>query len=234
MSLTEIKKKLKQYSSRERAKNLQRFFKTAPGEYGYGDIFIGLTVPQIREIAKEHKEISLRDTLRLLKSPIHEERLLSLIILVSKFKEGTSSDRKRIYYSYLKNTKYINNWDLVDLTAHHIVGGFLKDNKHDKLYELVTSKDLWERRIAVVSTFHFIKNNSFTDILKIAKILLNDKEDLIHKATGWMLREVAKKDKKLVEDFLLEHHKRMPRTMLRYAIERFPENERQKYLKKNG
>ncbi|MFA5271774.1 MAG: DNA alkylation repair protein [Candidatus Omnitrophota bacterium] len=232
MSLVEIKKKLKKYSSSKRAKNLQRFFKTAPGEYGHGDIFIGLTVPQIRIIAKEHKALKLNDTLRLLKSPIHEERLLSLVILVSKFKEGSGADKKQIYDSYLKNTKYINNWDLVDLTAHHIVGGFLKDSKRDKIYELVKSKDLWERRIAVLSTFHFIKNNSFKDTLRIAKILLNDKEDLIHKATGWMLREVAKRDKGLVENFLAAHHRYMPRTMLRYAIERFPEKERVVYLKK--
>jgi 3-methyladenine DNA glycosylase AlkD len=230
MSIVEIKKKIRKYSSKERAENLQRFFKTAPGEYGYGDIFIGLTVPQIRKIAKEHKALKLDDTLRLLKSPIHEERLLSLIIMVSRFKEGSDRDKKRIYDAYLKNTKYINNWDLVDLTAPHITGAFLKSGGRKKLCELAVSKDLWERRIAILSTFYFIRNNSFADTLKIAKILLNDKEDLIHKATGWMLREVAKRDKKLVEDFLTIHYKRLPRTTLRYAIERFPEKERKSYL----
>lgn len=232
MIVRKIKEELRRVSDKEKAKILQGFFKTAPGEYGHGDIFIGLTVPQIRKIANEHKTIKLKDVLALLKSPIHEERLLSLIVMVSKFKEGTSSDKKQIYEAYLKNTKYINNWDLVDLTAHAIVGAFLKDSKREKLYELVRSKNLWERRIAVISTFYFIKSNSFDDSLKIAEILLNDKEDLIHKATGWMLREVAKKDKGLVEDFLLEHHGRMPRTMLRYAIERFPEKERKRYLSK--
>ncbi len=230
MSLARIKKKLRTHASKEKAKILQGFFKTAPGEYGYGDIFIGVTVPNIRKIVKEHKAVNFTDTLNLLKSPIHEERLAALLILVSRFKEGSSEDKKRIYAFYLKNTKYINNWDLVDLTAPHIVGGFLANGSKKKLYELAQSKYLWERRIAILATFYFIRDNSFDDILKIAKILLSDKEDLIHKATGWMLREAAKRDKELVCDFLSAHLKSFPRTALRYAIERFPEKERKKYL----
>jgi len=234
MIVRKIKEELRSISDKEKAKILQGFFKTAPGEYGHGDVFIGVTVPQIRKVAKEHKTINLKDAFVLLKSPIHEERLLSLMIMVLKFNEASDKDKERIYDSYLKNTKYINNWDLVDLTAPNIVGAFLKGDNRQKLYELAVSKDLWERRIAILATFNFIRNNSFGDTLKIAKILLSDEEDLIHKATGWMLREVAKRDKALVENFLSVHRKNMPRTMLRYAIERFPERERQKYLKKNG
>lgn len=228
----EIKEELRKNSNKEKAKILQSFFKTAPGEYGYGDIFIGVCVPHIRKIAKKYKEINLNFIPKLLISRIHEERLVALIILVLKFNEAGNNDRKKIYEFYLKNTKYINNWDLVDLTAPNIVGKFLANADKKTLYSLAKSKSLWERRISIVSTQHFIRNNSFKDTLKIAKLLLGDEEDLIHKACGWMLREVAKRDKPLVQYFLLKHYKVMPRVMLRYVIERFPERERVKYLSK--
>ncbi|MFA5007950.1 MAG: DNA alkylation repair protein [Candidatus Omnitrophota bacterium] len=232
MPVYKIKKELRKNSNKEKARILRGFFKTAPGEYGYGDVFIGVSVPHIREIAKKYKTISLDSLCKLLASRIHEERLLALIILVLKFNEAGVKERKKIYELYLKNTKYINNWDLVDLTAPNIVGKFLANTDKKILYKLVKSKSLWERRISVISTFNFIRNNSFNDTIKIAKLLMSDKEDLIHKACGWMLREVAKKDKALADNFLSKHHKDMPRVMLRYAIERFPERERIKYLSK--
>ncbi|MCK9614908.1 MAG: DNA alkylation repair protein [Candidatus Omnitrophica bacterium] len=231
MPIYKIKEELRKNSNKEKARILQGFFKTAPGEYGYGDVFIGVCVPHIRKIAKKYKEISLNSIRKLLTSRIHEERLIALIILVLKFDEADTADRKKIYELYLKNTEYINNWDLVDLTAPNIVGKFLANADKKILYNLAKSKSLWERRISIVSTFNFIRNNSFSDTIKIARLLLADKEDLIHKACGWMLREVAKRDKTLVDDFLSEHHKDMPRVMLRYTIERFPEKERKDYLK---
>jgi 3-methyladenine DNA glycosylase AlkD len=231
MSIYKIKEELRKNSNKEKAKILQGFFKTAPGQYGYGDVFIGCNVPHIRKIANKYKDIELSYILKLLKSPIHEERLIALIILVLKFNEAEIDGRKKIYEFYLRNTKYINNWDLVDLTAPNIVGRFLADSGKKILYSLAKSKSLWERRISIVSTFNFIRNNSFSDTLKITRLLLADKEDLIHKACGWMLREVAKRDKGLVDDFLSKHCRNMPRVMLRYTIERFPEKERKTYLK---
>jgi 3-methyladenine DNA glycosylase AlkD len=225
-----IKEELRKSSNKEKAKILQGFFKTAPGEYGHGDIFIGVCVPSIRKIAKKHKDINLSSISQLLTSHIHEERLIALIILVLKFDEAEADGRKKIYEFYLRNTKYINNWDLVDLTAPNIVGRFLADSDKKILYGFAKSKSLWERRISIVSTFSFIRNNCFSDTLKITRLLLADKEDLIHKACGWMLREVAKRDKGLVDDFLSKHCKNMPRVMLRYTIERFPEKERKAYL----
>jgi len=225
-----IKEELRKNSSKEKAKILQSFFKTAPGEYGHGDVFIGCNVPSVRRVAKKYKKIDLNWLIKLLTSRIHEERLLALIILVLKFEEATPADRKKIYEFYLKNIKYINNWDLVDLTAPNIVGKFLANKDKKILYSLVRSNSLWKRRISIISTFNFIRNNSFSDTLKIARLLMFDEEDLIHKACGWMLREVAKRKKPLVVDFLSKHHKNMPRVMLRYAIERFPERERLRYL----
>lgn len=229
--MKELQKELRKYSNKKQAAILQRFFKTGPGEYGEGDVFIGVKVPQVRSVVKRHNGISLREATELLKSAIHEERLTALLILVSKYAKGDSSDKEKIYKLYLKNTRYINNWDLIDLTAHHIVGAFLADKAKRPIYTLANSKVLWERRIAVLSTFHYIKNDSFNDSLRIARILLNDREDLIHKAVGWMLREVGKRDLNAEEGFLRKHYKKMPRTMLRYAIERFPEPKRQAYLK---
>ncbi len=225
-----IQKKLYRQAIPEKAKILRRFFKTGPGEYGEGDIFIGVQVPVIREVAREFQDLSLSQATRLLRSKIHEERLTALLICVMKFAKGGKDERARIFTLYLKNTRYINNWDLVDLSAAKIVGAFLADRPKDVLYRLAHSSSLWERRITIVSTFHFIRQNKFAETLKIAEILLYDKEDLIHKAVGWMLREVGKRDQACEERFLAKHYKRMPRTMLRYAIERFSESKRQAYL----
>jgi 3-methyladenine DNA glycosylase AlkD len=230
-SLKEIQKKLKRLGNKEKARKHQRFFKTGPGEYGEGDIFIGVPVPELRRLSKEYKAIGQNEIKPLLQSPIHEERLLSLFILIHRYSKKDEPEKKRIYELYLKNTKFINNWDLVDSSAGHIVGAFLFDKSKNPLYDLAKSVNLWERRISIISTFYFIKHKQFTDTLKIAKILLPDKEDLIHKAVGWMLREIGKWDMSVEENFLKNHYKKMPRTMLRYAIEKFPESKRQRYLK---
>ncbi len=227
----EIQKRLQKLGSRQGAKILQGFFKTGPGEYGEGDIFLGIRVPELRKLTKEYQDIPLKDVRQLLKAPIHEERLLALLILVCKYSKGTESDKKRIYDLYLRNTRYINNWDLVDVTAEHIVGAFLMDKNREPLYCLAESNSLWERRISIMSTFRFIKHHDFSETLKISKILISDEEDLIHKAVGWMLREIGKRHMPTEEKFLKKYYKSMPRTMLRYAIERFPESKRQKYLK---
>ena len=231
MSAKEIQKKLKELGNEEKAKKHQSFFKTGPGEYGEGVIFVGVTVPELRKLAKEYKTIGPTEIKKLLHSPIHEERLLSLFLLIHRYSKGDEPEKKRIYELYLKNTKFINNWDLVDSSAGHIVGAFLFDKSKKSLYGLVKSENLWERRISIISTFYFIKHNQFSDTLKIAKILLSDTEDLIHKAVGWMLREVGKRDMSVEENFLKKHYKNMPRTMLRYAIEKFPESKRLRYLK---
>ncbi|MBW2251739.1 MAG: DNA alkylation repair protein [Deltaproteobacteria bacterium] len=231
MSAKEIQIKLQELGNIDKAKKHQIFFKTGPGEYGEGDVFVGVTVPELRKLAKEYKTITLKEVKHLLRSPIHEERLLSLFLLIHRYSKGDEPDKKRIYELYLKNTKFINNWDLVDSSAGHIVGAFLSDKSKKPLYDLVKSDNLWERRISIISTFYFIKRNQFSDTLKISKILLSDKEDLIHKAVGWMLREVGKRDISVEEIFLKKHYKNMPRTMLRYAIEKFPESKRQRYLK---
>jgi 3-methyladenine DNA glycosylase AlkD len=231
MSLLKLRADLRKYSSKENAIILQSFFKTGPGEYAHGDRFIGVKVPYLRKIAKKFNDLPLGQVLQLLKSPIHEERLLALFILIGKYRAEDLKGKEKIYYVYLRHTKFINNWDLVDVTAKHIVGAFLMDKDKAALYKLAESDSLWERRIAILSTFHFIENNSFDDTLKIAAILLSDPHDLIHKAVGWMLREVGKRDMDREEAFLRKHCALMPRTMLRYAIERFPESKRQAYLK---
>ena len=232
MSIVAIRKDLKKLSSRKKADVYQRFFKTGKGEYGEGDVFLGMTMPNIRKVVKKHfKNTSLKDTLKLLTSKYHEERMTALLILVEKYQKADQKEKEIIYKSYLKNTKYINNWDLVDVTCHKIVGKHLLDKDRKILYKLAKSKDLWEKRISIISTMWFIKENQFQDTLKISKILLNDSHDLIHKAVGWSLREVGKKNFSLEESFLNKHYKNMPRTMLRYAIEKFPEDLRQKYLK---
>jgi len=226
-----IQRRLQELGSREKAKVLQRFFKTGPGEYGEGDVFIGVKVPELRKLAKEYQEITVKEVKQLLKSAIHEERLLALFILVRKYSKGNETEKKRIYELYLKNTQFINNWDLVDGSAHHIIGAFLVDKSKEPLYSLAKSKNLWERRISIISTFYFIKHDKHAETLKISEILLTDEQDLIHKAVGWMLREIGKRHMPTVENFLRKHYKRMPRTMLRYAIEKFPEDKRQGYLK---
>ena len=231
--LQKLIKELQEASSEERAKVSQRFFKTGKGEYGEGDVFLGLTMPQTRVIAKKHfKNISLAEVQELVKSKYHEFRMCGLVILTYKYEKASPEEKKEIYEFYIKNTKYINNWDLVDVTTPRIVGGYLLDKDRSVLYELAKSQDLWEKRIAVLATFPFIREKDFKDCLAISEILLNDKHDLIHKAVGWMLREIGKKDQDVEEEFLNKHYKTMPRTMLRYAIEKFEEGKRQGYLKK--
>ncbi len=230
--MLEVQKELRKLENKEKTKILQGFFKTGKGEYGEGDIFIGLTSQQIKDVAKEFREININDLQKLISSKIHEERVCALRILDWKYKKSKSlKDKKKFVDFYLKNTKYINNWDLVDVSCHYIVGDWLLDKDRKILYDLAKSNDLWEKRIAMISCFAFIRKNDFKDALKIAEILLNDKHDLMHKAVGWMLREIGKKNQELEEKFLKKHYKKMPRTMLRYAIERFPEDLRQKYLK---
>ncbi|MEK6933669.1 MAG: DNA alkylation repair protein [Nanoarchaeota archaeon] len=233
--LMQIKKEIKKAANPEKALLLQRFFKTGKGEYGEGDIFLGITVPESRKIATKFKDLSLQDVESLLQSQIHEERLIALLFLVHNYslakKERDEKKKEEIYNFYLKSTKYINNWDLVDLSSHQIIGDYLIEKDKSILYDLAKSKNLWERRIAVISTFYFIKNNKFDDSLNIALLLLKDKHDLIQKAVGWMLREVWKKDSDVLENFLRKNYKNMPRTMLRYAIEHFPESKRKAYLK---
>jgi 3-methyladenine DNA glycosylase AlkD len=231
MTVQEIRTRLQKLGNKERATASRRYFKTGPGEYGAGDVFLGITVPEIRKLAKEYQDITLTEATQLLQSTIHEERLLALLILVRSYSRGDGHIKKGIYEIYLQNTQYINNWDLVDTSADHIVGAFLRGKSKKPLYALAQSSDLWKRRIAIMATFHFIKCGEFTETLKIARTLLSDEEDLIHKAVGWMLREVGKRHLQIEERFLKEHYKKMPRTMLRYAIERFPEPKRQGYLK---
>lgn len=231
--LNKLKRDLRAQADPERAKVLQRFFKTGPGEYGEGDIFLGLTAPKIRALSKKYASLKTSAVETLLKSAIHEERLLALLILVLKFENGDDLEKANIYRSYLKNTEYINSWDLVDLTADRIVGAFLRERDKSVLHKLACSKNIWERRIAIIATFHFIKHGSSAHTFAIAKVLLRDDHDLIHKAVGWMLREAGKRvDLTAEERFLKKHYRKMPRTMLRYAIERFPEPKRKTYLKK--
>lgn len=227
--LLNLQKDLKKLSNKKKAELLSRYFKTGEGEYGFGDVFVGVTVPQSRALAIKYKDLELLEVAELLKSKIHEERLIALLILVYKF-EKLPMEQRRIYEFYLKNTKFINNWDLVDSSAHKIVGGYLEDKPKDILYKLASSKNIWERRISLISTFNFIKTGHFKDSLKLAEILLTDKEDLIQKALGWMLREIGKKDREVEEKFLNKYYKKMSRTALRYSIERFPEVLKKKYL----
>jgi 3-methyladenine DNA glycosylase AlkD len=231
MSLSEIRKEILKQKNPAQALILQRFFKTGKGEYGEGDRFYGIKVPVQRTIAKQFKELPLEDLKVLMNSKVHEERLIAAFILVDQYKMGDEKKEKIIFEFYLKNRKGINNWDLVDLSAPKIVGKYLLYKEKDVLYKFARSKDLWEKRVAILSTQTFIREHFFEDTLKISEILLNDKHDLIHKAVGWMLREVGNRDLQTEEEFLKEHYKTMPRTMLRYAIEKFPEKKRKAYLK---
>jgi 3-methyladenine DNA glycosylase AlkD len=219
MKAEDIRKRLLDLENKEKAKTLQRFFKTGPGEYGEGDIFLGVMVPQLRKLSKEYGELDLGEVERLLKSSVHEERLLALLILIRKYNRGDKAEKKKIYGLYLKSTRWINNWDLVDLSAPNIVGDFLMKRSREPLYRLACSPSLWERRIAILATFQFIKNHQFDETLRIGK------------SVGWMLREVGKRDSAAEESFLREQYRQMPRTMLRYAIERFPAAKRELFMK---
>jgi|TARA_Y100000031_G_scaffold156411_1_gene210846 3-methyladenine DNA glycosylase AlkD len=230
--LNQLKKELKQVADPARARHESRYFKTGKGEYGEGDIFLGIKTAYKRKLAKKYSQLSLKDVEYLISSKFHDYRFIALVILINKYQKGDKQEKKQIFNFYLKNTQHINNWDLVDISAPNIIGDYLLDKDRKILYKLVKSKSLWERRISVLATFRFIKENQFKDALKISEILLNDKHDLIHKAVGWMLRQVGKKDQMEEEKFLLKHYQKMPRIMLRYAIERFKENKRQFYLKK--
>jgi 3-methyladenine DNA glycosylase AlkD len=230
--LDQIRSELLALGDQERAKKLAGFFKTGKGQYGEGDVFLGIPVPEQRKVAKRYIGLSLDELLELLRSKIHELRLTALLILVLKYSKANDSEKEMIYNFYLKNTKFVNNWDLVDLTAPKIVGDYLVYRERAILLELVNSVSLWERRIAVLATFCFIKNNDFNDAFSISRVLIKDEHDLIHKAVGWMLREIGKRDQKALEEFLMKYYKQMPRTMLRYAIEKFDAKKRKYYLSK--
>lgn len=225
-------KEIKKLKNPVKAKILARFFKTGKGEYGEGDIFLGIVVPLQRKIAQKYENLEFVEIKKLLSSKIHEHRLIALLILVEKNKKANELEKEKIVDLYLKNTKNINNWDLVDLSAPKILGEYFWKKDRKNLYKLARSKNLWEKRIAILTTYYFIKNKEFEDTLKISEMLLGDKHDLIHKAVGWMLREIGKIDQSVEEKFLLKYYKSMPRTMLRYAIERFSKNKRKFYLKK--
>ena len=226
------REEIRALANKEIAQHSLRFFKTDKGEYGHGDLFLGVRAPQIRLIAKKHIDISITDMKTLICSKYHEERFLGLIILVNKYaKTKDKKNRNQLYKIYVYSFKYINNWNLVDVTCPHVTGKHLIDKDRTILYKWAKSEDLWTKRIAMVSTFSFIRKNDLEDTFKIAEILLHDEHDLIHKAVGWMLREAGKRDIKKEETFLKKYYKTMPRTMLRYSIEKFPETKRQKYLK---
>jgi len=231
LNLKELKKTIRANANKDHAKTMQWFFKTGKGEYGEGDKFIGIKVPVQRKIAKKFGELDLEDLQKLLNSKIHEERLISLLILVDKYDKADEKVKDKIYRFYKKNRRKINNWDLVDLSAPKILGIHLLNHDKQILYKYAHSKNLWEKRISIISTYSFIKNHDFNTTLEISDILLNDDQDLIHKAVGWMLREVGKQSLQILEKFLKPRYKKMPRTMLRYSIEKFPEKKRKKYLK---
>jgi 3-methyladenine DNA glycosylase AlkD len=226
----QVKNELAKLSDPEHALKLQGFFKTGKGEYGEGDVFLGLRVPDQRRVAKKYRKAPLTDVSELLRSEIHEHRLTALFILTEQFNKGDEETRRRIVDLYLSNTAYVNNWDLVDCSAHKILGEWLIDKERGLLYELARSESLWERRISVISTFAFIRRGDLVDAVALAEALVDDEHDLIHKASGWVLREVGKKDQSVLEKFLLDHYKTMPRTMLRYSIERLPEELRRFYM----
>ena len=230
ITLTSLKREVRDLADQRVAKTNQWFFKTGPGDYGEGDHFLGLRIPALRALTKKYRALDYTDAVELLKSEWHEERVLALMLLVDKYDRGDDRQKDRVHRAYLKNTRRINNWDLVDVSAAHIVGAHLAASNIRLLVELAASKNLWERRIAIVATYHFIRQGEFRPTLRISELLLRDSHDLIHKAVGWMLREVGKRDRAVLDSFLMKHYARMPRTMLRYSIERHPEKLRKAYL----
>lgn len=231
MNSKSITRVLRSLSDPEIAEHSLRFFKTGPGEYGEGDRFLGIRVPVLRKQVGRFKEASLEAAEALLHSPWHEERLFALLLMVAKYQKGDEGEKAAVYRCYMENTAYINNWDLIDSSAPYIVGPYLEERDKSVLYAFARSESLWERRIAIMATFYYIKHSRFETTLDIAEILLHDEEDLIHKAVGWMLREIGKRDMETEKAFLKPRYKTMPRTMLRYAIEKFPEEDRQLYLR---
>jgi 3-methyladenine DNA glycosylase AlkD len=234
VKLARLKRDVRKAASRARAKVSQWFFKTGPGEYGEGDRFLGVNVPALRRLARQYRDLPIGAVRQLLQSPWHEERLLALLILTRQYAAGDERRRAAIYRFYLRNTRRINNWDLVDISADRIIGAHLGRRSRKRIRQLARSDMLWERRIAMVATFHYIRQGDFLDALSVAEMLLDDPHDLIHKAVGWMLREIGKRDRPAEERFLKKHAAVMPRTMLRYAIERFPPRLRQRYLEKRA
>jgi 3-methyladenine DNA glycosylase AlkD len=229
-ALSAVRRDIRKIARPARADSNKWFFKTGPGEYGEGDRFLGVTLPQIRALTREYRDMPLTQVVTLLRSPWHEERLLALLILVEQYARGDARTRRTIHQMYLRNTGSINNWDLVDASAAHIVGAHLETRDRRVLRRLARSKSVWERRIAMIATYHYIRQRDFTDALAIAALLRRDQHDLIHKAVGWMLREIGKRDRAAEERFLRAHARRMPRTMLRYAIENFPPPLRRRYM----
>jgi len=226
-----VEKKLRSLSSKQKAQHAQRFFKTGKGQYGEGDLFLGITVPVLRKLAKNFSEMSMSENTKLLHSKWHEIRLIALIIWVNQYQKADIQKQKSIYQQFIQNKKYINNWDLVDLSTPHISGHWLYTTKNrKKLFQLVKSQNLWDRRIAVVSTFYHIRQNQFSEIIQLCALLINDTEDLMHKACGWMLREMGKRNKSVLITFLEKNSGKMPRTMLRYSIEKMSTQEKQKYM----
>lgn len=230
MEVARIRSKLRRLGNARDARILSRFFKTGPGEYGAGDVFWGIRVPALRQMVREVGDVERGDLLTLLRDPVHEVRLFALLVMVGQYERGTASERAAIYRAYLAHARWINNWDLVDLSAPNIVGAHLLTRSRAGLDRLAKSPLLWRRRIAIVATYALIRRGEFADTFRIAERLLSDPEPLIHKATGWMLREVGKRDVAALRAFLDAHGLRMPRTALRYAIERFPETTRKAYL----
>ncbi len=230
--LKQLLSEMQSLSNPKKAKLLSGFFKTGKGDYGEGDVFLGIMVPFQREVAGKYKGLSLSEIQELLNSKIHEHRLTALFILIHQYKKANEKKKEEIVKLYLSNTKNVNNWDLVDLSAPRILGEYLLDKDRKMLYRMASSNLLWDRRIAVLATFAFIAKNDFNDSLKLAELLLKDKHDLMHKAIGWMLREIGKRNQKAEEDFLKKHYKQMPRTMLRYSIEKFDDKKKKFYMKK--
>jgi 3-methyladenine DNA glycosylase AlkD len=229
--LSTIRAELRAAANPADAQVLQRFFKTGPGEYGQGDRFLGVRVPVVRRLVRAHDELSLHDCAALLRSELHEERLLALLLLVRRYQRGDEAQRETVYRLYMESADHVDNWDLVDASAAEIVGAHLLERDRSPLTALAESPSLWERRIAIIATLHFIRRGDFGSTLRIAELLLGDRHDLIHKAVGWMLREVGNRDLAAEEAFLRAHCRGMPRTMLRYAIEKLPEPLRQRYLR---
>lgn len=229
--LKSIEEEMQKLANPEKAKILSGFFKTGKGEYGEGDIFLGIRVPEQRKIANKYSDLPLKDIQKLLLSKVHEYRLVALLMLIRQYRKVSETGGKEIFDFYLANTRHINNWDLVDLSAPNIMGDYLMDKDRAILYKLVKSDNLWEKRIAIMATFTFIRSNQFEDTFRIAEICLYDQHDLIHKAVGWMLREIGKRNQAKEEEFLNRYLSEMPRTMLRYAVERFDEQKRRSYLK---